>query len=206
MDFLLAVLEWIDTHNGIVTAFATLGLATFGGIQIWAEGRRRKDALNAARFHLAGPARLTRKSLDAMFVAAAGKLSAIEWVGSAHSYMEQAETGTLETLRLASQVGGKEAECANTAFESFLAFGENMKRIGTVPATVTDGQGHVVDYSPDERALLNTFARAALISLKQAADALAEVAPRREHEQPPPREDEITLLVGSPSVRPLPTE
>ncbi len=194
------VLQWLNQNSQLVIAVATFGLALFAALQITLEVVRRKDTRRSARIHLTGPAWLARRSLDAAFTSAAGRTSAREWfdmVGTS-ARLDRLEAHVLKTLRLASVVGGREAAAAERAFEEFLAFADNLNQIGTVVPAIKDEKGFNIDYTGEQRDAINAAARAALGFLRQSADSLAELAPRRPHEPQLPPDTNVPLLIGNP--------
>ena len=195
-----AILAWSRLNAQFIEAAATGVLAVFASVQVGLEIYRKYDQRRAAKIRLEGPAWIARRNFEAVLEKAVGERSAPTWggaVGSKRS-LTPLQGHMLETLRLASVIGGVRARAAQRAFEHFLAFADEVNHLNTLPASGRASDGSPM-LTPHDREIANATARSAIGYLRSAIAELEQLAPRRDRERPLPEGSSIPLLVGSPN-------
>ena len=110
----LVVAFWpgVEATVSLLGVSASLGLLTFGGIQIYTQRVQAAERQSAARGELEGPAWLARRYCDAAVQSAESVQLPSEWA-SRTAFQRQpveVETKFLSVLRLASAAGGRDAK------------------------------------------------------------------------------------------------
>jgi len=154
-----------------VTAIATAALTYFA----WTEALRNREQDEAReagmRHRLESVARLARRSCDATIAADGYYAMGREWAKAVRFGPLQEQF--LEVRTLAAQLGGGRADAATRAFEAFLSAADRVNLLADARAAMS---------------LADSAARRheALGYLRDAADALHEIAPRLGDEHPLP--------------------
>ena len=126
-----------------VTAFATVGLACFAGVQIWRECRAAKRRRRVAESQVSGIAFLLSLQLKSWLSLLEQKPLHLDRRDEADQRL--AETRIEELGRLAPEVRGHISEQIETAFVAFQEATKNLKRYYAIGAT---GQPPLKEYIP----------------------------------------------------------
>jgi len=173
---------------------ASLGLLTFGGIQVYTQRTQSQERRDAARVRLEGPAWLARRSCE-QAIRDNEKADWFEWargIGS-REVLDRLEKQFLDVLKIAGEIGGTDAETGRSAFDSFLAAADRINALNSLETRSSGSGGYGV------RAMMDAvdLQAEAVTHLRDAVNSLEVFAPRRDHEPAlPPPDDSPQLELG----------
>ena len=176
------MLDWARDNAPFLAGLSTIVLALFAGIQIALEVSRRRARRHAADIRALGPAWLARRSLAVSLESGVDENSPFEWARRVGGKgLDPLERHMLDVLRIGSEASRQTSESANTAFEAFLGFADDINRINSMTFTAQDSRGGLIP-SETERARAEALAASSIAHLKESLLALGRIAPRQGHE------------------------
>lgn len=174
-------LQWLDLHDGAVTAGASIALAAFAIVQIGLEAHRSFQLRREAKIAMKAPAWLVRRSLEEVlrFAEEEGRVEPWARAVGASARLDPMEARMREVVELGSRAGGDPLRAGDMAFSAFLAYANSINEL----AEMVERPGYP---DPSKRKIAFRLRVDAVRHLKEAIALLETVAPRVGHERPVP--------------------